>query len=494
MSRRIALAVCVAGLFALAGGQAATQQLPPGFVDPKPILDAAIKAIGNDKLNCVTISGEGYNGAVGQQKEAGKNVDWPRPDKLGNYVRTMNWQAKTMKEEFDRKPGLAPAAWKYGIGWLDGPLQTQTHQVFMLNASGPKVFAWHMDGAMGQPVPNDPDVAEIFPIELWINPHGFLKASQMPGANAVATWRWERGEMGRDGPTVIPEIMNVVRITAPGGWKIDATINKEHMLQRMHTLAYDPVLGDLNYEHEFTNESYIDVGNGIKFPTGWHSHEGLDDNFTQQTINAGHNAFGGTMKDVKANVCPDAVAVPDNVRNYQPQVNPLSGAASASDLAFATGRGPDVVASIEGRRPLVRDDDVVVFASRDGADRERRGCQPLPAGLLLVDRDQIRRQGLSAAGREAVTFLTRPGGPEDGFWIHLDADVFDETIMQAVDDPRPGGLGWDEVVSALRIALRSGRAVGLQVAIYNPDIDTGGSNGRGLAAAVREALAGFAEA
>jgi hypothetical protein len=88
MSRRIALAVIVAGLFALAGGKVATQQLPPGFVDPKPILDAAIKAIGNDKLNCVTIAGEGYNGAVGQQKEAGRNVDWPRPDKLGNYVRT----------------------------------------------------------------------------------------------------------------------------------------------------------------------------------------------------------------------------------------------------------------------------------------------------------------------------------------------------------------------------------------------------------------------
>jgi hypothetical protein len=32
---------------------------------------------------------------------------------------------------------------------------------------------------------------------------------------------------------------------------------------------------------------------------------------------------------------------------YQPEVNPLSGAASASDLAFATGRGPDVVADIE---------------------------------------------------------------------------------------------------------------------------------------------------
>jgi arginase len=179
---------------------------------------------------------------------------------------------------------------------------------------------------------------------------------------------------------------------------------------------------------------------------------------------------------------------------YQPEVNPLNGAASASDLAFATGYGPDVVTDIEGLRPLVRADDVVVFACRDAADRERRGCQPLPAGLLVIDCDRVRRLGAGAAAREAVRYLTRDGGPENGFWIHLDADVLDETIMQAVDDPRPDGLAWDELVSALSIAVCSGRAVGLQVAIYNPDIDAGGSNGLGLAATVREALAASADA
>ena len=179
---------------------------------------------------------------------------------------------------------------------------------------------------------------------------------------------------------------------------------------------------------------------------------------------------------------------------YQPEVNPLNGAASASDVAFATGFGPDVVTDIEGLRPLVRAEDVVVFACRDAADRERRGCQPLPAGMLVIDRDQVRRVGAGAAARDAVKYLTRDGGPEDGFWIHLDADVLDETIMQAVDDPRPGGLAWDELVSALSIAVGSGHAVGLQVAIYNPDIDAGGANGRGLAATVREALAASADA
>ena len=93
-----------------------------------------------------------------------------------------------------------------------------------------------------------------------------------------------------------------------------------------------------------------------------------------------------------------------------------------------------------------------------------------------------------------MRYLTRDGGPEDGFWIHLDADVLDETIMQAVDDPRPDGLAWDELLSALSIAIRSGRAAGLQVAIYNPDIDSDGSNGRGLAATLREALATSADA
>jgi glyoxylase-like metal-dependent hydrolase (beta-lactamase superfamily II) len=336
MMRRFTAPLLFAVGAALTGRSVLTQsQYPPGFVDPKPILDAAIKAIGNDKLNCVTLSGTAYSGAVGQQREAGKNVDWPRVDQLANYTRMMNWPARTMKEEFDRKPGLAPAAWKYGVGWLDGPLQTQTRQTFMLNASD-GVYAWHMDGPAGTPVRNEPDVAEVFPVELWMNPHGFLKAAQLPGANPQATWRWELGEMGRDGLTTIPEKMHVVRITAPGGFKIDATINKEHMLQRMHTLVPDPMLGDLNYEHEFTNDSYIDIGNGIRFPTGWHSHQGYDDNFNAQNISAGHNAFGGTMKDVKANACPDPVAVPAAVRDTrfatQPEMTKLADGVYAFEI------------------------------------------------------------------------------------------------------------------------------------------------------------------
>ena len=48
--------------------QPASRRFPPGYVDPEPVLQAAAKAIGVDNLKCVTISGTGYAGMVGQQR------------------------------------------------------------------------------------------------------------------------------------------------------------------------------------------------------------------------------------------------------------------------------------------------------------------------------------------------------------------------------------------------------------------------------------------
>jgi glyoxylase-like metal-dependent hydrolase (beta-lactamase superfamily II) len=299
----------LAAALALISASPAAQRFPPGFVDPEPVLAAAEKAIGVNGLRCITMSGVGYAGMVGQQRLSDKNVDWPRGEPLANYTRTMNWESGTMTEAFDRKPGMNPASWKWGVGWMGGtPLQQHSRQTFIVNGK----HGWHIDGPSA-PVPVPPAEAELWQLELWLNPHGFLKAARLPGANPVAVWRWELGEMGRDGPTTIPERVTVVSIQMFGKYRVDATINKENMLQRIHTWVPHPVLGDMNYEHEFTNASYIDVGNGVRFPTGWHHHEGWDDNYNTQTITAGHNGFGGNFKTVTAS-CGDPVTVPESVR------------------------------------------------------------------------------------------------------------------------------------------------------------------------------------
>jgi arginase len=172
---------------------------------------------------------------------------------------------------------------------------------------------------------------------------------------------------------------------------------------------------------------------------------------------------------------------------YNPEANP-NGEAASMDLAFATGRGPDVVTNIEGQRPLVRDDDVVAFGFRDAEEQAAYGSQPLPPTILAIDLPHVRSRGIEAAAREAVAHLTRDDGPERGFWIHVDADVLDDEIMPAVDYRLAGGLSWDELTMVIRTAVASGRAVGLEVTIYNPSLDRDGSAARGLARVIGDAL------
>jgi len=307
--RTLSLATALAA--AVGRVHAAAQQLPPGYIDPAPVLRAAAEAIGTANVRCLTIAGSAYAGMVGQARLNGYEVDWPRGEPLTNYVRTMNWDAGTSVEAFDRTPGRNPASWKYGQGWLGGtPLQRSSRQRFYVSGR----FGWHVDGGAG-PVAASPEEAERWQLDLWMNPHGFLKAAALPGANPVATWRWELGEMGRDGPTTRPERMTIVSITVLGKYRVDATINGRNLLQRIHTWVPDPVLGDMNYEHEFTDASYVDVGNGVRFPTGWHHHDGWDDNYQAQSVNAGHNGFGGQMANIRLNDCGEPVVVPESVRN-----------------------------------------------------------------------------------------------------------------------------------------------------------------------------------
>ena len=295
----------------LLGTQVPAQQFPPGYVDPAPMLAAASKEIGEVNLKCITFSGTGYAGAVGQTFENAVNVDWPRIDSLANYTRTINWDAGTSKETFDRKPGLSPASWKYGLGWQGGsPTQKATRQTHIVNGR----VAWHIDGD-GEPVAVPPDLADLYQLDLWLNPPGFLKAARLPGANPVAFWRWEQLEKGRDGNVVQPEKVHVVAITMLGRYRVDATINSQNQITRIKTTVGEPALGDFNIEHESTNQ--ISFGN-IKWPTAWHSHHGWDDNWQFYRLSTGHNGYGGNFANVQPNVCGDPVPVPPSIAQARP--------------------------------------------------------------------------------------------------------------------------------------------------------------------------------
>ena len=168
---------------------------------------------------------------------------------------------------------------------------------------------------------------------------------------------------------------------------------------------------------------------------------------------------------------------------YQPEAEP-NGEAASMDLALATGRGPAIVTDIERRRPLVRDEDVVVLGRRDAADAEEHGSQRIEdTAIEVIDLVSVRKVGAETAAVRGIERLSSQ--TLIGFWVHLDADVLDDAIMPAVDYRMPGGPSWYELAVVLRAAAASGRMVGINITIFNPKLDRDGA----IAIAFVDALA-----
>lgn len=159
---------------------------------------------------------------------------------------------------------------------------------------------------------------------------------------------------------------------------------------------------------------------------------------------------------------------------FQPAADP-HGEAASMDLALVTGFGPAPLTKLEGFTPLMRPTDVVQFGFRDADDQLEYGSQPLPETLRAFDLATIRVMGVELAARAAVAHVARE--ELDGFWIHIDADCLDDEVMPAVDFRLPDGLSPAELETVIAMAMATGRAVGLEVTIYNPSLDPDGRAG-----------------
>jgi len=93
--------------------------------------------------------------------------------------------------------------------------------------------------------------------------------------------------------------------------------------------------------------------------------------------------------------------------------------------------------------------------------------------------------------RQAVSHLTRHD--LSGFWIHLDADVLDDSVMPAVDYRMPGGLQFEEVSALLHMLLGTGRAVGMTITIFNPTLDDDGSIAQHFVQSLVDGLGEYAQ-
>ncbi len=173
---------------------------------------------------------------------------------------------------------------------------------------------------------------------------------------------------------------------------------------------------------------------------------------------------------------------------YQAEANP-NGEVASMDLAIVSGRGPDVLTNIDGLRPLVRDEDIVVFGYRDGEEQKEFGSQDVrETAMHVFDLEQVRQLGIAAAAEQGIRELGQ--NSVEGIWVHLDADVLNDDLMPAVDYRLADGLQWGELSAVLRVLMDSGRVVGINIGIFNPRLDADGSIARALVSSIAAGLYG----
>ncbi|WP_251048155.1 arginase family protein [Halomonas sp. ISL-56] len=164
-----------------------------------------------------------------------------------------------------------------------------------------------------------------------------------------------------------------------------------------------------------------------------------------------------------------------------PENAPEIETAAGEDLAIVTGHGDARLINLDGLGPYVRHEDVHVVGVRPSDEY----LDELAASQISITTShEVVERGVEVVDSvlETTTAYT------DGFWIHLDLDVVDSSEMPAVDCPEPEGPPFALITALLKKLLSSPKCVGMEVTIYDPDLDPTGACADRIVACLIEAF------
>ncbi|WP_407361130.1 arginase family protein [Microbacterium sp. LBN7] len=145
-----------------------------------------------------------------------------------------------------------------------------------------------------------------------------------------------------------------------------------------------------------------------------------------------------------------------------------SASVAGEALAAAIGYHWPAIADIDGLSPYFAAARTAHIGHRDD-DEEQEEVRAL-LGLVTPAADVIRRGAAAVAADSAAA-----AGP-DGYWLQVDVDVLDASVMPAVDSPDPGGLTAAQLTDLLRELAP--RAIGASITVFDPDLDPDGRYAR----------------
>jgi arginase len=157
----------------------------------------------------------------------------------------------------------------------------------------------------------------------------------------------------------------------------------------------------------------------------------------------------------------------DGHADYYDAAGSPTGEAADMDLAILHGDGPDQLADLGARRPLIAPERTVILGHRRPELGEDVAIEldRVPPQVRRFDATRIRQLGPDRVAGEVIEATAAPA------WLHLDLDVLDAAALPAVTYPQAEGMGWTELEQLAAPLAASDRLLGVSVADFNPDLD-----------------------
>ncbi|GEM87957.1 arginase family protein [Meiothermus granaticius] len=155
------------------------------------------------------------------------------------------------------------------------------------------------------------------------------------------------------------------------------------------------------------------------------------------------------------------------------------GSAAGMDLALATGRGESLLTQWKGvAGALVDDGDVVQIGERDELDSGYAYADIQQTKIRQVPVRHLKKIGILQCCEEVSARFSSRGLTR--IWLHVDVDVLDQSVMPAVDSPGSPGLNFDELSALIKGLCQRLPVLGVDVTIYDPDLDPSGIHAKNL--------------
>jgi arginase len=165
-----------------------------------------------------------------------------------------------------------------------------------------------------------------------------------------------------------------------------------------------------------------------------------------------------------------------------PETTP-SGIIGGMDVAIAAVRGPKKLAAMFRHSPLLPEENIVLYGTRDLDPLEAKALSE--SKVRVYSRTQIKTQGAGKTAEEILHYLQSKC---DYVYLHVDLDVLDESVFSAQALPVPDGLSKEEFQSTLNVLVKSGKLCGLALMAFDAAKDADGSQAKRIVELVAEAL------